>query len=327
MSSLNYPKTFLLLGVIIYSGLLHGQQLLYSNLANAHLQHEYEKVYLDGQVSYKHVPTNTFISLKEYNALGIIAPLEESANINESNWNTDRVNAYKNVKTPVPFSIKFDQSHFTPPISDKMVVTSRFGRRRRGPHRGIDVDLVTGDKVVSILPGKVRFVGYSSGHGKTVVVRHANEVETVYAHLSSYKVEENDIVEEGQVLGKGGKTGNARGSHLHFEIRYRGICIHPEYLLNFDGSNEIRGAELWVTSGWKNPHRHSSYRKSTMNLLTTEDEAIAYQIQEPKYHRVKRGDTLYHIARTYNMRLSDICSLNSIKSSTVLKIGKTLQVR
>ena len=74
--------------------------------------------------------------------------------------------------------------------------------------------LVTGDFVRSVLPGKVRFVGYSRGHGKTVVIRHANEIETVYAHLSAYTVKENDKITEGQILGFGGNTGNSRGSHL-----------------------------------------------------------------------------------------------------------------
>ena len=38
---------------------------------------------------------------------------------------------------------------------------------------------------------------------------------------------------EGQILGLGGNTGNSRGSHLHLEVRYKGVCIHPEYVFQF----------------------------------------------------------------------------------------------
>jgi murein DD-endopeptidase MepM/ murein hydrolase activator NlpD len=208
-----------------------------------------------------------------------------------------------------------------------MVITSRFGRRKRGAHRGIDIDLVTGDFVRSVLPGKVRFVGYSRGHGKTVVIRHANEIETVYAHLSAYTVRENDKISEGQIIGLGGNTGNSRGSHLHLEVRYKGVCIHPEYVFNFDGSNTITEEELWVTNGWKSPRLHSSYRKSKVKGLDTEEDAIAFQESEPKFHKVKRGDTLSQLCRSYSLRLSEICSLNAISKSSILKIGQMIQIR
>lgn len=290
-------------------------------------QYQYEQVYLDGMLAYRNVINSEIITLDAFNALGIAPEVKPSLAIDLGHWDTTRVNAYRHERLISPFAVRFDQLTYTPPVEDGMVITSRFGRRNRGPHKGIDVDLVTGDEVKSILPGVVRFVGYSRGHGKTVVVRHANEVETVYAHLSKYNVSINDVVSEGQSLGKGGTTGNARGSHLHFEIRYKGQCIHPEYLLSFDGDNQIRGHELWVTSDWRNPHNHSSYSQSKIELLTNQDEALAAQIAAPKYHRVRKGDTLYRIARTYNVRLSEICSMNSINASSVLHVGKTIKVR
>jgi len=242
-------------------------------------------------------------------------------------WEGDRVNPYRDVVLPSPFKIEFDQTTFTHPIDGNIRVTSRFGRRRRRPHRGIDLDLVTGDKVRSVLSGKVRFVGYSRGHGKTVVVRHANEIETVYAHLSEYSVNTNDIIEEGQVIGLGGNTGRSTGSHLHLEVRYKGVCIHPEYVFNFDGSNSIRGAELWVSKGWKSPRSHSAYRKSEVTPLLTEAAAIAAEKAEPRFHRVRSGETLSHIAQRYHLRLSEIYNLNRISKNSILSIGQIVKVR
>jgi len=289
---------------------------------------QYEKIYLDGALAYRNAVTNIIISVEEYADLSGL-PIEEEIQLplNKEFWDTTRVNAYRNYKTSDMFVLYFDETHFVPPVDHSMHVTSRFGHRRRGPHKGIDVDLVTGDDIKSVLSGQVRFVGYSRGHGRTVVVRHTNGLETVYAHLSKYNVAINDIVKAGDILGKGGATGNARGSHLHFEMRYKGICIHPEYLFKFDGSNEIRGSELWVTSSWKNANHHSSYRQSDISILSSEAEAIAYKEAEPKYHSVQRGDTLYGIAIAYNLKLSEICHLNKIKPSSILKVGKKLQVR
>jgi len=187
------------------------------------LELQYEKVILDGKASYRNRTTNKIISQLEYISLfesrGNQDFLRQKGGDEHNHfhdyWDSDEVNPYKDVKLSTPFKIQFDQATFTHPIDGYIEVTSRYGRRRRRPHRGLDINLVTGDVVRSVLPGKVRFVGYSSGHGKTVVVRHANEMETVYAHLSSYGVKENEIVSEGQVIGLGGNTGRSTGSHLH----------------------------------------------------------------------------------------------------------------
>ncbi len=287
----------------------------------------FEKIVLDGHISYRNESTNEIISEQDYITLcGADTHVHDQFTTHDY-WLCDRVNPYHDVDLPTPFMISFDQTHFTHPVDGEIVITSRFGRRRRGPHRGLDIDLVTGDIVRSVLPGKVRFVGYSRGHGKTVVVRHANEVETVYAHLSAYDVKVNDIISEGQIIGKGGNTGNSRGSHLHLEVRYKGVCIHPEYVFNFDGSQSIRSMDLWVTNGWKSPRMHSSYRESDLTPLVTESDAIASQDAEPRYHRVVRGDTLSGIARSYSLGLKDLCDINRISKNSILRIGQVIQVR
>ena len=291
----------------------------------------YQKITLDGKTAYKNENTGEIITEKEYllrcePVMEVLFKMKEEDHV-EDYWTSDKVNPYRGVKLTTPFQIKFDQETFTHPVDQDIVVTSRFGRRRRGAHRGLDIDLVTGDFVRSVLPGKVRFVGYSTGHGKTVVVRHANEVETVYAHLSAYTVRTNDSIPEGTIVGFGGNTGNSRGSHLHLEVRYKGVCIHPEYVFNFDGSKKIRGRELWVTNRWQSPKLHSSYRKSKLETLITEDDAIVAQNNEPKYHKVRKGDTLYQISRKYSLRVKEICSLNSISPNSILSIGQIIQIR
>jgi len=274
-----------------------------------------------------HADTGASANVLIDTAASLTDSLSHNIVISTDYWSQDRVNPYPRKVVNPPFRLLFEQDTYTPPISKDMVITSRFGKRWSGPHRGIDIDLVSGDSVLAMLPGKVRFVGYSRGHGRTIVVRHAHDIETVYAHLSEYSVAVNDEVKEGVLIGRGGRTGNARGSHLHLEVRYKGVCVHPEYVFNFEKGNKIRANEIWVTNGWKNPINHSSYKKSDIDVLTNREKAIAHQANEAIYHRVQRGDTLGHIAILYDIPLKELCSINRIKPTSILRIGKRLQVR
>lgn len=244
------------------------------------------------------------------------------------NWDTKVFNPYKNVKKQFPLQITFNDSTYASPIARKKVITSRYGWRNRRPHNGIDIDLITGDRVMSMFDGVVRYVKYHSGHGKTVVVRHFNGLETVYAHLSKQLVKVNDTVQKGQVIGAGGTTGNARGSHLHLEVLYQGIPIHPEYVFDFSNEdNLVRSNEVWVTRKWTSAYRFSSKRKPNIKLLTTEEEAIASKADETKIYTVRRGDTLSRISNKYNVSVATLCKDNSLRRTSTLRIGQKLIVK
>jgi len=128
--------------------------------------------------------------------------------------------------------INDEHSCFSLPIAG--VITSNFGWRNTANHNGIDIDLNRGDKVVSTFDGIVRFAKFQGGFGNVVVVRHSNGLETLYAHLSKIKVKAGQVVTAGELLGLGGATGHARGTHLHFEVRFRSKPINPKYLIEFE---------------------------------------------------------------------------------------------
>ena len=106
--------------------------------------------------------------------------------------------------------------------------TSNFGPRGRSVHQGIDLAAPRGTPVLASASGKVAYSGNGmKGYGKVVVIKHANDLSTVYAHNSSLLVRMGDSVDQGQTIAKVGATGRATGPHLHFEIRRRGVPEDP----------------------------------------------------------------------------------------------------
>ena len=98
-------------------------------------------------------------------------------------------------------------------------------------HQGVDFEARTGDEVYAASGGRVTYAGRQKGYGKIVLIDHGRDISSVYAHLSETTVRKGDQVEAGQRIGKVGVSGNATGSHLHFELRVSGEAVDPlDYL-------------------------------------------------------------------------------------------------
>lgn len=101
---------------------------------------------------------------------------------------------------------------------------ARSGAYNGSGHNGIDFGAPEGTKVVSSLSGIVQAVGNTDtirgcySYGKWVLVRHANGLSTLYAHLSHIAVEEGEAVATGGFVGYSGNTGYSTGPHLHFTV-------------------------------------------------------------------------------------------------------------
>ncbi|MBQ4802038.1 peptidoglycan DD-metalloendopeptidase family protein [Aquimarina sp. MMG015] len=288
----------------------------------------YKRIVLDGGITYLPIyKVNRKKVIPIVNTVDTISK-KDISKIYKEDWSTTVFNTYwRNKQNKHPFLLHFADSTFSSPVDHKMVVTSRYGWRRGRPHQGIDIDLRTGDNVKTLLRGKVRYARRHGGHGKTVVIRHDNGLETVYAHLSKYLVKENDIVEKGQVIGKGGVSGNARGSHLHLEVRYHGKSIHPEYLFDFSPDTKIRSNDIVVTKKWITPRSHRSTRQSKIVVQTNIEETLD-EIKNPtkSIYIVKKGDTLHGIARKHDTNVSEICKINEIRYNSVLNVGQEIVI-
>ena len=106
--------------------------------------------------------------------------------------------------------------------------TSGYGPRGGSPHQGLDLAAPTGTLVLAAADGKVAYSGNGMrGYGKVVVIKHPNDLSTVYAHNSKLLVRMGDSVGQGQTVARVGQTGRATGPHLHFEVRRRGVPEDP----------------------------------------------------------------------------------------------------
>lgn len=106
-------------------------------------------------------------------------------------------------------------------------ITSGYGSRWGGFHSGIDIDGFTGQAVHAAASGVVVYAGWGGGYGQMVVIDHGGGLVTRYAHLSAISVRAGQRVSRGQVIGAVGATGNATGSHLHFEVLEGGSYRNP----------------------------------------------------------------------------------------------------
>lgn len=116
------------------------------------------------------------------------------------------------------------------PISSGYTITSRFGWRSSGNHTGLDVAAPTGTSIRACASGTVTASGWStSGYGYHVIIDHGNGVQTLYGHCSKLYVKEGQYVNQGDVIGAVGSTGNSTGPHLHLEVRVNGAKYNPQY--------------------------------------------------------------------------------------------------
>lgn len=94
-------------------------------------------------------------------------------------------------------------------------------------HLGTDFAAPKGTPARTVGDGVVEFAGAQNGYGNVVIMRHRDNIQTVYAHLSKVLVRRGQQVNQGENVGLVGSTGWATGPHLHFEIRVNGVQKNP----------------------------------------------------------------------------------------------------
>jgi murein DD-endopeptidase MepM/ murein hydrolase activator NlpD len=137
------------------------------------------------------------------------------------------------VSAPAPADGACGSLRLSSPVDG--TVTSGFGPRWGRNHDGLDIAAATGTPIRAAECGVVSFAGTQSGYGNMVCVKHSSRFETCYAHMTRYAVAQGQRVEQGQVIGYVGCTGNCTGPHLHFETRVDGAARDPRPYLGGAG--------------------------------------------------------------------------------------------
>ncbi len=139
--------------------------------------------------------------------------------------------ASKSVNTSADVSYNYEpiQIALINPISG--TITSRFGARssrRSSVHTGLDIAASTGTPISATASGTVTYAGVKGAYGNFIVISHENGVQTYYAHCSSINVSVGQKVNQGDMIGRVGSTGNSTGPHLHLEVRVNGVAQNPQ---------------------------------------------------------------------------------------------------
>ena len=147
------------------------------------------------------------------------------------------VNNLPSTEAPPPVT----SGDFIKPVDDK--VTSPFGMRAMGDHKGIDFGSRMGTPVKAATAGTVikANTGDNGGYGNLVTIKSQDGTETRYAHLSNIGVKEGQQVKAGDIIGNSGNTGRSTGPHLHFEIIKDGKQVDPAPLISA-GSDQKQDA-------------------------------------------------------------------------------------
>ena len=137
---------------------------------------------------------------------------------------------------PVQPSLPSRGLHLGDPIDTSQVrMTSGYGWRihpvlkDKRLHRGVDWAAPKGTPVYAAEDGIVGMAGWRGNYGKLVTIRHAENVETFYAHLSGFApgIKAGAGVRKGDVIGYVGRTGLATGNHLYYEVAINNERIDP----------------------------------------------------------------------------------------------------
>jgi murein DD-endopeptidase MepM/ murein hydrolase activator NlpD len=139
-------------------------------------------------------------------------------------------------------------------------ISSPFGRRTyygrttsAAFHNGIDFEGKMGDPIYAAADGVINHMNWYYNYGRTVKISHANNFETLYAHMSRFApgVGPGTHVKKGDLIGFVGSTGRSTGPHLHFSTIVNGEFVDPAPYLSEAGIGQLHGESFVAFRQWQ----------------------------------------------------------------------------
>lgn len=226
----------------------------------------------------------------------------------------DYANTLKNTVSDTTLPASLPTGHFSEFLipGNNGYILSHFGPRWGRMHYGTDIRMHKGDTIIAVENGTIVRSGWGTGFGNIIIIKHQNNIETYYGHLSKFLKKKGEKVKRGEPFALAGSTGNARGAHLHFEIHEKGKAFDPELVFDFK-ENKIRDEALQEKS-------------LAMVYKKLRPQGYANNIAVPEFYSVRKGDSLWRISRRYKIPINTICQLNHISENKLLQIGQPLRL-
>jgi murein DD-endopeptidase MepM/ murein hydrolase activator NlpD len=154
-------------------------------------------------------------------------------------------------------------------------ISSPFGIRRYygrssggGFHNGIDFEGKTGMPIYAAADGTINHQGWYFNYGRTVKISHADNFESLYAHMSRFAdgMGPGSRVRKGDLIGYVGSTGRSTGPHLHFSVIVNGQFVDPQPYISGKGFNSVLVNESLVAyRQWQQEIRKAAGAKDDGN--------------------------------------------------------------
>ncbi len=139
-------------------------------------------------------------------------------------------------------------------------ISSPFGNRRyygratsTAFHNGIDFEGKVGEPIHAAADGVVNHANWYYNYGRTVKISHADNFETLYAHMSRIApgMTPGTTVHKGDIIGYVGSTGRSTGPHLHFSTIVNGQFVDPAQYMSADGNGQLDAQSLVSFRQWQ----------------------------------------------------------------------------
>ena len=257
----------------------------------------------------------------------------------DNQWDTLHI---RSAKIEIPFfdnhlKIMLVQEGNTPfafPISG--AVSTSYVKFKNRQHAGVDFSVQKKEPVVSCFDGVVRIAKKFAEYGNTVVIRHFNGLETVYALLDNVCVTTEQKVNAGELIGYVNVANHNKKNALHFEIRFFNEFFNPEKVINFT-DRKLQNNLLTLTPTdfmpvpIIKPHLSVNQEQTKQEQTKQETSSGKLQVQNPPasvpvYHTVEKGETIFRICTKYNITEQQLRSLNNIKGDHI-ELGQKLRVK
>jgi murein DD-endopeptidase MepM/ murein hydrolase activator NlpD len=162
-----------------------------------------------------------------------------------------------------------------------MRISSQYGKRLHPVdgytkmHRGVDFSAPEGTPIYAAGDGVITELGWKSGYGRWIQIKHSATLSTAYAHSKSFakNMKVGSKVKQGQIIAYVGRSGKTTGAHLHYEVKIDGRHVNPMSIKTTPGI-ELAGNTLEKFQKFKTKFQKLS-AKLDQKVEIAENEMLA----------------------------------------------------